>query len=166
MAMYDRGAMPEGARAMAKRLGKLRILRREVDFLSQRAAELELRAQGGVGRITGMPFSRRSDRVGEYGAELADIRTRIEAMRAECLSELARLYQFIDDIEDPELRLIFSRRYIDGLSWLGVAQKIGRTDEQLPRKLHNAYLRARCGTGSPGASFPAELLHTLSREGG
>ena len=146
--MYDRGAMPEGARAMAKRLGKLRILRREVDFLSQRAAELELRAQGGVGRITGMPFSRRSDRVGEYGAELA------------------RLYQFIDDIEDPELRLIFSRRYIDGLSWLGVAQKIGRTDEQLPRKLHNAYLRARCGTSSPGASFPAELLHTLSREGG
>ena len=164
--MYDRGAMPEGARAMAKRLGKLRILRREVDFLSQRAAELESRAVGGVGRITGMPFSRRSDRVGEYGAELADIRARIEKMRAECLAELALLYQFIDDIPEPELRLIFSRRYIDGLSWLAVAQKIGRSDEQIPRKLHNAYLRSRCGGTGCRAPHSGALSRIHFPEGG
>jgi hypothetical protein len=56
-------------------------------------------------------------------------------MRKECLAGLALLYEFIDDIPDPELRLIFSRRYIDGLSWLNIANKIGRTDEQIPRKL-------------------------------
>ncbi len=139
--MYERGAMADGARKSARRLGQLRILKREVELLSQRAAELEQRAIGGVGRITGMPFSGRADRVGDCAAELADMRKRIEALRARCLEELAMLYAFIDDIEDPQLRQIFCRRYIDGLSWLAVAQKIGRYDEQTPRKLHNAYLR-------------------------
>ena len=139
--MYERGAMSEGVRSMAQRLGRLRDLKREVDLLSQRAAELELKAQGGVGRITGLPGGRRMDRVGEYGSELADLRTRIEKMRQGSMEELAFLYAFIDDIPDPTIRQIFIRRYIDGLSWLKVAQKTGRYDEQIPRKMHNAYLR-------------------------
>lgn len=148
--MYERGAMSEGVRSMAQRLGQLRDLKREVNLLSQRAAELELKAQGGVGRITGLPGGRRTDRVSEYGSELADLRTRIEKMRQESMDELAFLYAFIDDIPDPILRQIFIRRYIDGMSWLKVAQTTGRYDEQVPRKMHNAYLRVHLEQNASG----------------
>ena len=40
---------------MVSRLSQLTVMKREVDDLSQRIGELELAAQGGVGRISGLP---------------------------------------------------------------------------------------------------------------
>jgi len=109
---------------MVKRLSQLRDMKREVDELSQRIARMEAQTQG---------------RVTAPGLERA--RTLMEARRWACMEELGRLYAFIDDIPDSRLRRIFSFRYIDGLSWLQVAFKIGEHDEQYPRRLHNRYVR-------------------------
>ncbi len=139
-------------REKVRRLEQLKELRREVDLLSQRIAELELAAQGGAGRITGMPRAgRRWDRMGDYAAKIADIWDRLEARRLRCMELLGALYAFIDDIEDSLLRQIFTRRYIDGETWQRIAFLIGDTDEQYPRRLHNRYLMrpAVC----PGAEF-------------
>lgn len=114
-----------------RRLSQLRDMRCEVDELSQRIARLEIARRG---------------RVGAPGAEAAwsgleDARSRMEERRLSCMEELGRLYAFIDDIPDSRLRRIFAFRYIDGLTWLQVAFRIGEHDEQYPRKLHNAYLK-------------------------
>ena len=129
-------------REKVRRLEQLKELRREVDLLSQRIAELELAAQGGAGRITGMPRSaRRWDRMGDCAAKIADLWARLEARRTRCMGLLGALYAFIDDIDDSLLRLIFTYRYIDGETWQRVATRIGEADEQYPRRLHNRYLR-------------------------
>ena len=127
---------------MVRRLERLGDLKREVNELSQRIAELELMAQGGSGRITGLPRgSRTSDRVARAAACIADLRDRMEDRRVDCLEELGRLYALIDDIPDSRLRQIFSARYIDGLSWQAVATRIDEFDEQVPRRAHNKYLQ-------------------------
>ena len=106
---------------MIERLSQLRHLKREVDELSQRIGELEERAMGGSARPMGM----------------------LRSGRLDCMEELGRLYAFIDDLPDSQLRQIFAARYIDGLSWQNVARRIGETDEQVPRRLHNRALRKK-----------------------
>ncbi len=129
---------------MIERLSQLRHLKREVDELSQRIGELEERAMGGSVRPMGMLRSGRlDDRVARAAASLADLRDRMARRRLDCLEELGRLYAFIDDLPDSQLRQIFAARYIDGLSWQNVARRIGETDEQVPRRLHNRALRKK-----------------------
>jgi len=129
-------------REKVRRLEQLKSLRQEVDDLSQRIAELELAAQGGAGRVTGMPRGgRKADRIAECAVKIADLRDKMDDRRMDCMEELARLYDFIDDIPDSLTRQIFSLRYIDGLSWQQVAFGIGESDEQFPRRVHNRYLR-------------------------
>ena len=129
---------------MIERLSQLRHLKREVDELSQRIGELEERAMGGSARPMGMLRSGRlDDRVARVAASLADLRDRMARRRLDCLEELGRLYAFIDDLPDSQLRQIFAARYIDGLSWQNVAWRIGETDEQVPRRLHNRALRKK-----------------------
>ena len=129
---------------MIERLSQLRHLKREVDELSQRIGELEERAMGGSARPMGMLRSGRlDDRVARAAASLADLRDRMARRRLDCLEELGRLYAFIDDLPDSQLMQIFAARYIDGLSWQNVARRIGETDEQVPRRLHNRALRKK-----------------------
>lgn len=129
---------------MIERLSQLRHLKREVDELSQRIGELEERAMGGSTRPMGMLRSGRlDDRVARAAASLADLRDRMARRRLDCMEELGRLYAFIDDLPDSQLRQIFAARYIDGLSWQNVARRIGETDEQVPRRLHNRALRKK-----------------------
>ncbi len=129
---------------MIERLSQLRHLKREVDELSQRIGELEERAMGGSARPMGMlRGGRLDDRVARAAASLADLRDRMARRRLDCMEELGRLYAFIDDLPDSQLRQIFAARYIDGLSWQNVARRIGETDEQVPRRLHNRALRKK-----------------------
>lgn len=122
-------------------LEQLRHLRGEVDLLSQRIAELELAAQGGVGRITGMPRAvRRGDLTGDMAVKLAALSERLEARRTRCMDLLGALYAFIDDIDDSLMRQIMTYRYIDGETWQAVATRIDERDEQYPRRLHNRFL--------------------------
>lgn len=109
---------------MVKRLSQLRDMRREVDELSQRIGQMEQELRG---QITAPGLNR--------------ARNLMETRRWACMEELGALYAFIDSIPDSRLRRIFSFRYIDGLSWLQVAFKIGEHDEQYPRRLHNRYIK-------------------------
>ena len=118
---------------LVRRLSQLRDMRREVDELSQRIGRLELEARG---------------RAVAPGLERA--RGMMEERRWACMEELGRLYAFIDAIPDSRLRRIFSFRYIDGLTWLQVAFKIGEHDEQYPRRLHNRYVEEVTGGGTLG----------------
>lgn len=125
-----------------RRLSRLNDLKREVDDLSQRIAQLEQGAAGGVGRISGLPRSGRvGDRVARLAAVAADLRERMELRRLDCMEELGRIYDRIDGIDDSRLRLIFTLRYIDGLTWQQIAFAIDEADEQTPRRLHNRFLR-------------------------
>lgn len=129
---------------LTERLGQLRALRLEVDKLSQRIKKLELEARGGARQFTGMPRGRSmEDRMARCAVEIADLRERMTVRRMDCIEELGRLYAFIDDAPDSMLRQVLAARYIDGMSWQRVAVAMGEIDEQVPRRLHNRYLKQR-----------------------
>lgn len=131
-----------------RRLSQLNSLKREVNWLSQRIAEMRQAAQGGVARITGMPMGGRwRDRSGEYAGKIADLSALLDARRGRCMDEIGRLYRFIDDVPSSEMREILSYRYIEEMTWSQVAIRMGYSGEQIPRKLHNAYLRTRLESG-------------------
>lgn len=135
------------AKDKAARLGQLRHLRGEVNLLSQHMAELELALQGGEGHVTGLPGRPPKGCAGRYKA----LWRRLDARRDHCLTLLGALYDFIDGIDDSRMRQIMTYRYIDGLTWQGVAASIGERDEQFPRRLHNRFLARTPLT--PGGEF-------------
>ncbi|WP_035288024.1 hypothetical protein [Clostridium sp. KNHs214] len=122
-------------------LSQLYYLNREIEHLKNRIAELECLATSTTAKITGMPHAPGiSDKVGKYAAEIADLKELLDLNLKKCFYELNRLNRYIESIEDSQMRMIMSLRYINGLSWQQVAFSIGEHDEQYPRRKHNRFL--------------------------
>ena len=125
-----------------KELSQLYWLNREIERDKERLRELESAAQPGAQKITGMPSGAGvSDKIGNYAAEIADLRGIIDANISRCFYELNRLNRYIASVDDSQMRLILPLRYVNGLSWQQVAFSMGETDEQYPRRKHNAFLK-------------------------
>ena len=92
----------------------------------ERLAELEQKALPGAQVLSGMPGSPNvGDKLAKYAVEIADLRAVIEAKCRRCLAEQQRLEKYIAGIEDSFIRQIFTCRFVDGLTWQQVAQKLG-----------------------------------------
>lgn len=127
-----------------RELSQLYYLNREIEEQQRRLQELEALATSCTSHITGMPKARGVvDRLAAYVAEIADLKSLIDLNIRKCFFELNRLNRFINGIEDSQMRLILSLRYINGLSWQQIAFSIGEYDEQYPRRKHNAFLRTQ-----------------------
>lgn len=136
-------------KGMVEWLSQVTALKREIDDLSQRIAALEWEARGCRGRVSGLPHPR-AETESAIAAKAEALRAKMDARRLERMEELGRLYAFIDDIPNARLRLIFSLRYLDGLTWQQIAFKIGEYDEQIPRRLHNQALKRMLGCDRAG----------------
>jgi prefoldin subunit 5 len=122
-------------------LSQLYYLNREIEELKHRIAELEWAATSTNSTITGMPHvSGATDKIGKYAAEIADLKELLELNLKKCFYELNRLNRYIESVEDAQMRLILSLRYVNGLSWQQIAFSIGEHDEQYPRRKHNKFL--------------------------
>ena len=125
-----------------KDLSQLYYLNREIEEQQRRLAELETLSTSCTSQITGMPqISGVSDKIAKYAVEIADIKNLLDLNLKKCFYELKRLNRFILGIEDSQMRLILTLRYINRLSWQQVAISIGERDEQYPRKKHNVFIR-------------------------
>lgn len=125
-----------------KELKNLYTLNREISRDKERLVELEALSTSTSTHLTGMPHATSvKDRIGEYAAEIADLKALIELNIQKCWYELNKLNRYINTITDSQMRLIMSLRYINGMTWQQIAFHIGETDEQYPRKKHNKYLK-------------------------
>ncbi len=126
---------------LAFRLKSIPALKREVDALSQRIAEIESVLRNGESRTTGLfniTVDAQSKR--QMHSQLI-LLEKLQKRRADSMAELGQLYSLIDSIPDAQIRLIFTYRYIDRLTWQQIAFRIGEYDEQYPRRIHNKALR-------------------------
>lgn len=109
-----------------RELSQLYYLNREIEMDKYRLQELEAKALPGARPLTGMPHAAGiTDKVGQYAAEMADLRGIIEAKYRQCLCERNRLERYIASIDDSLLRQAFTYRFINGLPWEQVAACIG-----------------------------------------
>lgn len=126
----------------AQELRQLYYLNREIEEQKQRLKELETAATGAASRITGMPYGYEiSDKVGNYSAEIADLKAAIEMNMKRCWQELNKLTTYINSVDDSLTRQILTLRYINGLPWAQVAACIGGGNtEDSVRKIHTRFL--------------------------
>ena len=72
---------------------------------------------------------------------LLDCEMTIQAKQTRCLAERSKLERYIADLPNGLLRLIFTLRFIDGLTWGQVSESIGvRTTEEGVKKMCYRYL--------------------------
>ena len=124
-------------------LSQLYYLNREIEHLKDRITELECIATSSTSRITGMPHATDiSDKVGKYAAEIADLKELLDLNLKKCFYELNRLNRYIESIEDSQIRMIMTLRYVNGLSWRQIAFSVGggNTEESV-KKVAYRYLK-------------------------
>jgi hypothetical protein len=129
---------------MTKReLSQLYYLNREIACLQDRIAELECRATSCTSHITGMPKGKCiSDIISNYAIEIADLKSYLDLSLKKCFYELNCLNRYIQGINDSEIRMILSLRYLNGLSWQQIAYSIGTEgDGSTERKKHDRFLK-------------------------
>ena len=105
-------------------------------------AKLEAAAAGCTAKITGLPHvSGVHDKIGDLGILIAEQRDLIDLKVRQSVIEYNRLNRYIASVDDAQMRMILSLRYVNGLSWQQVAFSMGETDESYPRRKHNVFLR-------------------------
>lgn len=74
-----------------------------------------------------------------------DLRSRAENIAKEALEkrldQIEKLYHFIYQVPDSQMRLILLARFVDGKTWQGVATAIGESDESYVRKKCKKFLK-------------------------
>lgn len=127
-----------------KELSQLYWLGKEIENDEAQLRELEAAAYApSAAKMSGMPHSTGvGDPTGQMAAEIAELRTLIEAKRRRCLRERARLERYIAGVPDSEVRQILSLRFGQGLGWAEVATALGpgNTAERV-RQICRRYLR-------------------------
>ena len=127
-----------------KELSQLYWLNREIAEEKRKLAELEVAAAGSTVKITGLPHvTGAHDKVGDLAILIAEQRDLIDLKVRQSVIEYNRLNRYINGIEDAQMRMILSLRYVNGLSWQQVAFTIGESDEQYPRRKHNNFLQSQ-----------------------
>lgn len=126
-----------------KELSQLYYLNREIEEQQRRLLELEVIATSGTSNITGMPRATGiNDKIAKYAAEIADLKCLLDLNLKKCFYELNRLNRYIESVEDAEMRMILTFRYINGLPWEQVAMNISPyASGDSVRKAHDRFIR-------------------------
>ena len=125
-----------------KELSQLYWLNREIEEEKRKLTELTAAASGGVQNITGLPHVGGGDKTGNLAILIAEQRDLIELKVKQSVIEYNRLNRYIASVEDAQMRMILSLRYVNGLSWQQVALHMDiEGDGSTQRKQHNEFLR-------------------------
>ena len=125
-----------------KELSQLYYLKKEIIEQQKRLSELEALSTICTAKITGLPNGNGvSDKIANYATEIADLKSLLDLNLKKCFYELNRLNKFIQSVDDSQMRMILTLRYIQGLTWQKIAYAIGEYDEQYRRRKHNAFLK-------------------------
>lgn len=126
-----------------KELSQLYYLKKEIKEQQKRLSELETLATSCTANVTGIPNGNGiSDKVGNYAAQIADLKGLLDLNLKKCFYELNRLDRFISSVKDSEMRIILTLRYSQGLTWQQVAQNMDVLgDGSTERKKHNRFLK-------------------------
>ena len=123
----------------ARELKNLYYLKKEIKEQQRRLAELEAAATNCSTKITGLPSGEGiSDRIGNYAAQIADLRALLDLNIKKSFYELNRLIRYIGGVEDPLIRQIMIYRFENHMSWQQIERAIGGNNkaESLRKKLY------------------------------
>ena len=136
-----------------KELSQLRYLNREIELLKEQIekAEQDVEANMAADTVAGSnpvwPYQPRSFRVEgiaipEYERRVGRLKRKLQRRLEEVMEKREEIEEYIDSIDDSQIRMILTLRYVNGLSWQQVAEHIGggNTADSV-RMMHNRFLK-------------------------
>ena len=116
--------------------------KREIPFLEAELEEL-LTTDAGIGNSTILDYSRgypQPQGVVGFAWNLYDYRKDVLTHRK---SQVEAVERWIRDIEDGQVRCIFRMRYMDGMSWVKIAEKTGYggREDYVRRVIRDGYFK-------------------------
>ena len=102
-----------------KQLSRLRDLKKEIKMYQERLAELQPLSEVKSCVLTGMPVSKSvSDKIGYSVIKIINTKNTLTKLCEE-------ITEYIENVDDPIIRMILTYRYINNFSWEKTAFKIG-----------------------------------------
>ena len=102
-----------------KQLSRLRDLKKEIKMYQERLAELQSLSEVKSSVLTGMPVSKSvSDKIGYSVIKIINTKNTLTKLCEE-------ITDYLDNVDDPIIRMILTYRYINNFSWEKTAFKIG-----------------------------------------
>ena len=109
-----------------RELSKLYYLNKLIERDSLKLIELETRLQPGSPSLTGMPHNPSpKNKTEEIVPLIIETKERIIKEQAEYIKERVIIEDYIRSVEDYQIRLILSYRFVDLLTWNQTARMIG-----------------------------------------
>lgn len=125
-------------------LSEYHNIKTEIQQIKDNIEELELTIIGSS-KITGMPIttsSNNSNPTEKKGIKLALLKQRLNDKLEKLLDEADKIENFIDTVDDSEVRIIIKKRFIDGKTWKEVSKDI-ISDRTTPYYKLKKYLEQR-----------------------
>ena len=102
-----------------KQLSRLRDLKKEIKMYQERLVELQSLSEVKSSVLTGMPVSKSvSDKIGYSVIKIINTKNTLTKLCEE-------ITEYIENVDDPIIRMILTYRYINNFSWEKTAFKIG-----------------------------------------
>lgn len=136
-----------GAQLTKKMLSQSLELRKEIKDLKARIAKVEKRndiVSDTVQSSSGFPYTQHS--VGITGASarkyelLKKYNKKLDRFMIKLLQMQNEIEDFIEDLEDADLRRIMRYRYIDGFGWIKIMHLMEYESESKARMKHDRFL--------------------------
>ena len=132
---------------MKQTLRQYNSIREEIKELRREIAKLERQEKYATDKVAGsddqFPYAKKHFTISGIVEDKNLIRKKeilIDRLK-KCEKIKIEIDKFITEIPDSLTRRVFRYRYIEGLTWLQIAYRIGKHDESYPRKvIHDRYL--------------------------
>lgn len=125
-----------------KELSQLHYLKQEVKELKEKIYRLQLAATDTSVRVSDTSHgSGATDKVGKLVAEIDYYKMQLNERLKACQCELIKLEKYISDCDDSFIRQILVYRFVDGLRWNQVVDKLGAASEYSIKKALYRYIR-------------------------
>lgn len=123
----------------AHELDNLFWRQREAEWLEDRIGELS--TEKITANITGMPKGFGiSNKTQDIALQLTELRITLQKEYVKCMEQVIKLTAFINDIPDPEMRLIFRHRFIECKTYRDIAKIRNYSDHTVVWKKIDNYL--------------------------
>ncbi len=124
-----------------KELSKYYHLSMEINEIESQIKEL-MKGLVGSPALTGMPHgSGVGNPVEQKAMLIINLKNKLEKRRARSLKELTKIELYIANIEKAEVRLIFTKRYIQFKSWDEIAREMCMSESSIFRR-HKEQLKS------------------------
>lgn len=124
-------------------LSKYYKLKIEIQQIKDNIKEIEATIIGSS-KITGMPTSgnNNSNPTEKIGMKLSSLTSSLEVKKDKLLDEFNKIENFLDSVEDNEIRIIIRKRFLEGKTWQNVGKEI-IADRSTPYYKLIKYLKRR-----------------------